>query len=191
MRKTTLLLAFYCFIINTLHSQEAPLSGRALLLTIDGYLGSAGPYPGGGGSILVRYEFRSEPNGEFFIFPSIGAGLLRIGYGSGIAFPVELNIAKEYQHVSLFTSLGGTVITELEGSLLHPAILPSLRGVTRFKLLHSNMFIDIEYRTFMHYKYRGSGYYGGNYSAPFTNDGWGTAFGIGIGMGRYLSRKTN
>lgn len=191
MRKTILLISSFLLIINHLSAQdELPLSGRALLLTLDGYIGSAGPYPSGGGSILARYEFRSEKNGEFSIFPSIGAGLLGIGYGGGIAFPAELNIALEYKYIGLFTSLGGTVITELEGSLLHPAILPSLRGVTRFKMPRSRMFIDMEYRLFGHYTYRGSGYYGGYYSPPFTRDGWGAAFGIGIGVGRYLSRKT-
>lgn len=191
MRKTILLIFPFFFITNYLSGQiERPLSGRAWLITIDGYFGSAGPNPSGGGSIFGRYEFRSRGSGALVTFPSIGVGVLGIGYGGAVAFPVELNFALDYKHIGLFTSLGGTVITETEGSLLHPAILPSLRGVTRFKMLRSRMFIDMEYRLFRHYYYRGSGYNGGYYSAPFTRDGWGTAFGIGIGVGRYLSRKT-
>lgn len=190
MRKTILLLLSFCFIINHLQGQETqPLSGRAWLITVDGYFGSAGPYAGFGASIFGRYEFRSYRKGPFAVFPSLGAGALGIAYGGGFAFPVECNLALETKYIGLFTSLGGTVITESENSQLHPAILPSLRGVTRFKMPRSRMFIDMEYRFFMHYRYRSTGRYG-PYSPPFTNDGWGASGGIGIGVGRYFARKT-
>ena len=183
MKKVSLLLSLlFCFHLHT--RAQTPLRGPALSLSLDGYVGSAGPYQGVGGSAYFRYEFKMQPVGtNMVIFPSAGLGVFGITYGGGIIAPLELNLGYNLKKVGLFTSFG--VIANSEWGLLHPAVLPTLHGTTRLKS-KKRFFFDFEYRIIKHYIY--SGVYT-HYNPPFTNRGWGTAVGVGFGLGWYLEKK--
>lgn len=183
MKKASLLLSlFFCFYLHI--AAQAPLRGSALSFSLDGYVGSAGPYLSGGGSAYFRYEFKMQSIGyNMVVFPSVGSGVFAIGYGGGIIAPLELNMGYNFDRVALFTSFG--VIVNSEWGLLHPAVLPTLHGTTRLKS-KKRFFFDFEYRLVNHYVY--SGVYT-HYNPPFTRRGWGTAVGVGFSLGWYLEKN--